>query len=164
MADLSPFPLDEGSTPDEELNAAAASALAAAGGTPSIDQEPEPLGMTWLFDFERGRFIRRGGAPLEVYGISSLAIWAQTAIRTPRLGFAVFSDEFGVDDPEGLVGHLDIAERIADYEESRREALTVHDRIADIANFVSSVDGDVVTVKFEIITDAGENLALEESI
>lgn len=160
MAETSLFPLDEGTTPDEELAAAAASARAAIEGFVAIEEPPEPLGMTWLFDFDAGRFVRRGGAPVEVYELNAIHIWAHAALRTARRAYSVFTDEFGMDEPQALVGLLAPAELLAEYEARIRAALIVHDRIATVTEFAATFVDDSVYITFTIFTDSGNSLPI----
>lgn len=87
-------------------------------------------------------------------------MWCEAALHTPLRGYSVFTDRFGMEDPDALVGVLDETELAADYEQRIKDALTVHDRIADVTEFSLEREGDVVTLSFAITTDAGQSQPL----
>jgi hypothetical protein len=68
---LLPFD-DEELTPEADIEAAAAGALADPEAPAPVEEAaPEPFGRTPLFDFERGRFVRQGTTPAGVTGFDA---------------------------------------------------------------------------------------------
>lgn len=123
---------DEGIEPEDDLAAAEASAL---------DDEPEeapedvvePFGSSWHFNFETGRFYRSGLEPKRVSGRDALAVWCDTVMHTARWAHPIFSAEFGMEEPEDIIGEATDAAVIAsDWLARLREALMVHDRIVGV--------------------------------
>lgn len=151
---------DEGLSPAEELQAAIAGAVAEPGAViPQAEEAPRPLGRTWVFDFEAGRFVRSGGSPAPTSGFGAVQQWVLMAAHTARYAHKVFSDEFGMERPEEGVGELSGTEIVSDYEQHLREAVLVHDRITALDKFVAAVDplsGDLIITYFEIVTDEEE--------
>lgn len=127
------LPAGEAPTPDEAVANAISQAIPSIAPVQGI--EPIPLGMSWLFDFQTGRMVRAGDAPMAVFGNDAVKMWAQMALRTARYAFAVFTDQFGMEDPEGLIGALNVTELLADYAARAIEALLVHDRISAVERF-----------------------------
>lgn len=150
------LPADDVLDPADDLGASAASALeqipAAAAAEPV-----EPLGRTWLFDYNAGRFVRDGTAPREVRSRQALGVWAGLALKTARGAHAVFSPQFGMDDPDGVIGAAaDAQDKANDWQADAIDALLVHDRIASIENVVVefAVDEGVFYVRsMDIYTD-----------
>lgn len=50
-------------------------------------------GKAFLYDFEKGDFIYRNGAPIEVVGISALRVWIEKVIRTEKFKFNIYQKE-----------------------------------------------------------------------
>lgn len=174
MADpsLPPSALDLGfellPADEEEVSPEAAAEAAAASSLddPTFelpDEPPEPFGRSWAFDWERGQFVRRGDSPAEVHELAALREWCLMAIYSERYGSAVFSDEFGMQSPDDLIGEAVVPEMLADWEQRLTEALLVHDRITSVENFEASFDPEtgVVTIEsFDVTTDEADALSL----
>lgn len=150
---------DEGVPPAADLDAAAASAVAA--DAPVVSAPPEPFGRTPLFDFEEGRYVRAGGSPVWVTGLRALEQWCLMAIHTARYAHPVFSARFGMDRPESPIGVVDVQEEMSDWGERLRDALLVHDRIVSVENYSAFFDApsQVVYFSFDVVTDEEERLA-----
>lgn len=163
MADLA-FPLvptEEGLSAEQDLEAAAASALA----PPEAEAEaiPAPYGRSWSFDFVERHMVRRGGSPAEVEGVGALIQWCLMAVYSVRYAHAVFSDNFGIEQPYDLIGLADPTPYVLDFERRLRAALTVHDRIVDVQNYKARYDPaqGVLTIEhFEVVTDEEQVIPL----
>lgn len=142
-------------SPEEDLEAAIASALAPEYA--EIPGEiPEPLGRTWAFDWDRGRFIRRGQAPAEVTGKDSVAQWVQMVVHTARFSHGVFSTEFGIEDVEDVIGRLPSGAVLSSYRDRLLRALLEHERITGLEDFKADYDPatDVIEIKqFVVVLD-----------
>lgn len=165
-----PFPLlpadDPASSPDEDLAASAAGALAPApAATPINAPAPIPFGKTWQFDFERGQFTHTGSSPTVVTGFSALEEWCQMAIHSARYAHEVFSDVFGMDEPDDLIGNFAIGEALADWQAALVDALMVHDRITSVENFdmVWDPSTGILTINsFDIVTDEDARVTVSD--
>lgn len=121
-----------------------------------VEDPPEPFGMSWAFDWSTGRFIRQGDSPAEVRDHDALREWCLAAAHCARFAHAVFSDDFGMERPDDIIGELEVAELISDYEQRLREALLVHDRVAGVENFDADWDpatGILTINSFDVLTD-----------
>lgn len=169
MADLD-FELipadDEGLSPAAELEASIAGAVAEPGAVvPLAEEAPVPFGRSWVFDFETGQFVRSGTSPTPTTGFGALEQWVLMAAHAARYAHAVFSDDFGMEEPESGIGELRTAEMVSDYEQRLREAVLLHDRITALQNFTASYDPSVgvLTISyFEIVTDEEEVVPLTD--
>ena len=125
---------DEELSPEEDLAAAAEAAVEDPFELEDLTEAPVPLGRTWAFDFERGRFLRYGGSPAAVTRESALTVWLLAAAYTAVGAHPIFPEEFGLERPYDPVGELDVTEAKSDLEERLREAWTQHDRVSDVVD------------------------------
>lgn len=147
-------------TAEEELAAAVESALApdypAVPGSP-----PEPLGRTWRFDWARGRFVSRGASPAETEGQGAVEEWCMMALSSARGAHPVFGPDFGMEDPEGLIGGIPSSAAMTSLEERMRTALLQHDRVTAVEEFEADYDpaSGVVTIRrFVVVLDEDDTL------
>lgn len=153
---------DPGSSAEADVEAAVASALAPDYAS-LPGSGPQPIGTTWLFDFEAGQMVRRGLAPAEARGLESVRIWVLTAMHTARWSSGLFSDAFGIEEPDDLLGDVDPFPALRRYEDRLRGALTVHDRITDVTDFVADFDpatGVITIENFDVVLDDQARLSL----
>lgn len=167
---VGPFSLipadDPQSTPDQDLSAAITGALSAPLSTIPVTPEPEqPLGRTWIFDFEAGQFARAGGSPAETNGLGAVEQWCQMAIKSARFAHPVFSQEFGMEEPDSIIGEFALGEALAEWEANLIEALLVHERITTVENFDLLWDpstGILTINSFDVITDEDEAFTVNQ--
>lgn len=153
-------------SPDDAVAASAAGALAdpTALATPIPDPPPIPFGRSWVFDWELGQFVV-AGAPDDTVGTGTLAQWCLCAIHTARYACPVFSDEFGTEDPDDLIGEFAAGTLLSDWQAAIVEALMVHDRITSVENFDASWDpaaGVLTVTSLDVITDEDQTVTLSD--
>lgn len=157
------LPSDEEVTPAADADAAAASALAASSPEAATPTPPEPFGRAPRFDFDRGRMVRSGSSPVWVTGHDALIQWCLMAFYSARYAHAVFTDEFGAEEPELVIGQAaDAAEAAGDLGEDLREAWLVHDRLTSVedfeASFVPLGGGLALVFSVTVVTDEDERI------
>jgi hypothetical protein len=141
-------------SPDLALEAALA---------PVVDLQPPevlPYGKGWAFDFVANEFFMHGSSPAAAYDTDNLVVWIEKCLRTARFTYPIYSDDFGVSDPTLLIGGPLQPETVAQWEQDVVEALTTHDRILDVVNFVYRQADDVLNILFEVILDGSETEVL----
>lgn len=126
-------------TPDEEL-----AGLVDPDAIPFAEvdtaDETSPIGKTWLFDFDNNTF---GTTAQPVDGITSVIMVAQVALRTQRLQHEILPDDFGMDDPDALIGKMDDPELRAYFMRDVEDTLiAAHDRITGVGDFLFLRDPD----------------------
>jgi hypothetical protein len=155
---------DEEVSAESELAAAVAGALEDPLLTPEITETPTPLGRSWAFDFEAGRFHRAGGSsPTEVRGETTLAQWILASLHTAAGAHASLPVGFGMEDPNDVIGYADPEEALADWEERVREALLMHDRIAAVDSIElewNASEGIIYLRRMDVILDEAEAVRL----
>lgn len=151
------LPADTASSPADDLAAAVAGALATPQSTlPVTPATPQPFGNSWEFDFEAGQFVRTGSSPKAAAEFAALEQWCLMAIFSARFAHPVFSDDFGMEEPDALMGEFAIGEALADWQQHLVEALLVHDRVTSIEDLDLSWDPStgVLTINaMTVVTD-----------
>lgn len=175
MADQT-FPEDAGFSlipaSDEDLISADAQ-LAAAETSVTDDpfsaaptQTPQiPFGRSWAFDRVTGRFIRIGGQPAEVRGVDALQEWIRNALATAQGACPIFSDDFGMEDPDDWIGVADPTDALSTFEPRAKEALRQHDRIVDLDLVSPEYDpstGIITIDNINVITDQDDAVPLQD--
>lgn len=158
-------PTDAAVTPEQDLSAAIASVLADPLDPREItDDAPQPLGRSWRFDYDAGRFVRAGAGPAAVSGADALVEWATTALHTARFAHPIYSEAFGRDRPNALIGEGVGDEQEADLGVGIRNTLLVHDRIAavEIGSIAFDPIAGILTISgLTIFTDEDDELNLD---
>jgi hypothetical protein len=158
--ELLPVAAGEALDADTALDAAEASVLDDPLRTTEPEDPPIPYGRTPAFDFASGRFIRVGdGATPWVSGRDALRQWFGAMLATGRGACPIFSDEFGIENPDDYIGGVDPDPELATLEDRLREGVQGHDRIEDIDDFEVSYDpseGVITLLDLTIITDEQE--------
>jgi hypothetical protein len=156
MAEDQLLPTDDLRAPEDDLAAAVAS---------TFDDDPDPgaappvipFGRSWAFDWIEGRFKRSGGAPAETRGLETLKEWLEMARRTARDAHECFSPAFGMEQPEGWKGTLDVDEAASDYGVRLEEAWLVHDRVASVEDYAAHFESDEQTIVIDDLTVRTDN-------
>lgn len=168
LGDFTLLPQDDPqSAPDDDLNAAVAGALALPDVTTPITATPAmPMGRSWQFDWTIGQFTRAGQSPADTEPqFGGLIEWCEMAIHAARYAHPVFSDRFGMEKPESLIGEFAQGEALVDWQRSLVEALLVHDRITAVANVKLRWDPTVGVLyidRLDIVTDEDQTVTVSD--
>lgn len=115
--------------------------------------EREPIGMSYLYDFQKGDFVLQNGRLVEVHGIDSLRVWVEKVLRTEYGRFRIYKEvEYGVI-LEDLIGSnypRDFVE--AEIEREVTTALLRHEHIISVENWDFERDGSTMRVWFTVVT------------
>lgn len=171
MAETDPaftlIPADEAVSPEDDLAAAVAARLENPFELAETPGTREPFGRTIAFDWERGVMKRNGVTPIWVSGHAALREWVMMVLHSAWLAHPVFSDEFGMEQPDGPLGEgslHDIDAAISDFGENFKEGVEVHDRVASLEDFEAEWledDGIVHIIGFTVTTDEDERVRFE---
>lgn len=164
--DFTLIPVDEEDfSADEEL-----AAFVDADTIPLLSAEPDerqPVGLTWLLDFDTGQL---GPRPQVVRGAQSVAMWAFVALRTQRDRHPMFSADFGMDEPDRLIGRVEDTARRAQYVADIKDTLGIHPNITNVGNFhfPSAEDPDddfrLVDLQMEIDGEEGSEEVILDNV
>jgi len=125
-----------------------------------LETEPQvySLGRSWLFDFGQFRFVTdrsRARAPARVTGIPQLQNWVEKAIYTSRGSLPIYSDDYGLEEPDLIIGSPFTSAAAASLRRRVEECVTFHPKIIGIDDFaaVPVEDGEAVDVSFRLQLD-----------
>jgi len=125
---------------------------------PDSENEPVPIGRTWLFDFNSGEFIMSGNAPKKSPNDEQIVLqqWIRRALSTERYGYIIYPDWFGIELNQvvsgtltGQAAHDHIATQV-------RETLIMHDRISDVIDIVATQENGILYVSMTVLLDREE--------
>lgn len=129
------------------------------------DDQPVPMGRSWAWDAEHERYVRQGTAPAEVRGRDALREWIYACLRTAQGVHPIFSDAFGIEDPDDWIGVVDPSDALATFEPRALDALTQHNRIEDLDELHATFDPSTGTITIEdlvVITDEAEAVPVSD--
>jgi len=110
----------------------------------------------YAWDFEKNDFKLKDGKFQIVEGTDALKIWIWKALKTSRLTYPIYSDNYG-QELEKLVGK-GLSKSLAESEAKRLtlECLKENEHILSIKNFKVSKKKDLLNITFTAVTDCGE--------
>lgn len=118
-------------------------------------------GTSFLYDFAKGDFIYRNGAPIKVTGIAALKVWIEKIIRTEKFKWGIYKDVdlgpqledlIGSNFPSGFI-QSEIKREISD-------ALLVNPYIDSIEDLTYELVDDRGTITFTVNSN-GELFGME---
>lgn len=110
-------------------------------------------GRTFLYDFKKGDFIYKNGAPVVVEGIKAIQVWIEKIIRTERFQFQIYEGvDYGVT-IEDLIGS-NLPRGFVESEMIRElsESILKNPYIADLKDWSFAVEESVWTISFTVVT------------
>jgi hypothetical protein len=127
--------------------------------------EPSAYGRTWKFDFATRRMVRQGQGVAQIQGIDTLRQWIELTISVAAGAHPIFPDDYGVDDPDLMVGEAYSPALEAEFAEQIREALLFHDKIKSVTGFRFEYNDEeaVLYYSFVVHTDEDDEEAIEIS-
>ncbi len=159
----SPFPTfelipaeDDEFTPDDEL-----AEFLDPDDIPEREEEQVtlPIGRNLVFDPNTGQL-----TDTWVTGDLSVVQIAQIALRVKRGIHGMFDNDFGMTDPDALIGYTDDIERRAAYQRDVSETLlSSHERITAVGDFLFLTDplSEIAEVDLSIEIDGDNEIRLE---
>jgi hypothetical protein len=109
----------------------------------------------YAWDFINNDFRLIDGKFVIVEGTEALKIWMWKALKTVKMTYSIYSDNYG-HDLDSLIGQ-GFSSGMIESEAKRLvwECISINTHITGIENFSASSDGDTLTVEFTAITDQG---------
>ncbi|MGE6629824.1 DUF2634 domain-containing protein [Bacillus sp. NPDC077027] len=122
------------------------------------EEEVEPS-TTYRIDFDKGRLTNE-----QISGLDAIRQYIYMTLRTERYAQAIYSHDVGTEIQE-LMTDEEATDEYKEMEIPRliEEALLIDERIDHVQDFELIKENDVLTVKFEVVTDEG-TLEIEEVI
>jgi len=121
---------------------------------------PRPFGRSWRFDFLTGQFVKDGTVPKVIYETDTLITWIEKTLRTARLAHPIYAEEYGVEEPDALIGEIPDDSNVQDHQEAITAALLYHDRIVAVESFdfVQDPFDESLYASFTVVLDAAPPL------
>lgn len=110
-------------------------------------------GRAFLYDFKKGDFIYKNGAPIEVTGIKALEVWIEKVIRTERFRFKIYEDiEYGVS-IEDLIGSM-LPRGFTESELKREltESILLNPFVEELTDWAFDINGSEWRITFTVVT------------
>lgn len=110
-------------------------------------------GRAFLYDFKKGDFIYKNGAPIEVTGIKALEVWIEKVIRTERFRFKIYEEmEYGVS-IEDLIGSM-LPRGFIESELKREltESILLNPFVEELTDWAFEIDGSEWRITFTVVT------------
>lgn len=138
------------------------------GDVEVTETEPAPVGRTWSFDFNAGRFVMQGRSPQTLRGDAALKAWIEKALHSVKGASVVHHPDYGMEMP--LSDYLSAdPEETFELEADIQTALTFHPAITGVEDIeiavVDSEDGDAtVEISFRALTGEGDGIPVETGV
>ena len=110
-------------------------------------------GRAFLYDFKKGDFIYKNGAPIEVTGMKALQVWIEKVIRTERFRFKIYEDiEYGVS-IEDLIGSM-LPRGFTESELKREltESILLNPFVEELTDWAFDINGSEWRITFTVVT------------
>lgn len=118
-----------------------------------FDDELEPIGKTFLYDFDKGDFVLRNGKLVELYELESLKMWILKVMKTESFRFRIYEgDQYGTT-IESLIGSsLPRAYIESEIEREVTESLLRSSYIERLEGWQFERDGKWMRIRFTVIS------------
>lgn len=130
------------------------------------ESEKYDLGVSYLFDFKKGDFVYKNGAPVEVTGIDALKVWISKMIHTEKHRFPVYEGadiEYGVTLEEYIVGKKYPTPFVqSEIKREITESLLLHPRISYLSDWSFTRGDDSLEIAFTVNLVDGQTFSIQE--
>lgn len=125
--------------------------------------DPYPYGKSWAWDFSARRFVKFGPNPAQTNDLDTLKSWIQKTMITGKGAHVIYTDDYGVENPDSLIGFASDPVAQNQWAINIKEALMRHDRITDVTDFKFHTEdgGESLFVDFSVTTDDNTTVDLE---
>lgn len=114
-------------------------------------------GRSFLYDFEKGDFVYKNGAPVVVEGKAALLMWAEKVIRTEKFRFNVHKGiDYGVKIEDLIGGRFPRAFAESEIMREITEALLKNEFIFDVSEWSFDYSDAQLIISFYMETAYGE--------
>lgn len=110
-------------------------------------------GRSFLYDFKKGDFVYKNGAPIEVTGMKALRVWIEKVIRTERFRFKIYEEiEYGVS-IEDLIGSM-LPRGFTESELKREltESILLNPIVEELTDWAFDINGSEWRITFTVVT------------
>ncbi|AVK82461.1 hypothetical protein C3943_02310 [Lysinibacillus sp. B2A1] len=113
-------------------------------------------GTTFLYDFKKGDYVYRNGAPIIVEGQKALEIWIEKVIRTERFKFRIYDNvEYGVTIEDLIGSNLPYSFLDSEMKRELTESILKNPLIENLSEWKFEREGSLWTITFTVETVDG---------
>lgn len=110
-------------------------------------------GTTFLYDFQKGDFIYKNGAPVVVHGQKALEIWIEKVIRTERFKFKIYENvDYGITLEDLIGSNLPQAFIESEIKRELTESILINPMIERLSEWSFEREGSLWTINFTVET------------
>ncbi|MGG2053110.1 DUF2634 domain-containing protein [Lysinibacillus pakistanensis] len=108
-------------------------------------------GTTFLYDFKKGDYVYRNGAPIIVQGQKALEIWIEKVIRTERFKFKIYDNvEYGVTIEDLIGSNLPYSFLDSEMKRELTESILKNPFIENLSEWKFEREGSLWTITFTV--------------
>ncbi|MEK5070790.1 DUF2634 domain-containing protein [Sporosarcina sp. FSL K6-1508] len=134
-------------------------------GEVEFEEELEPIGKTFLYDFDKGDFVMRGGKLVELFELDSLKMWILKIMKTESFRFRIYEETVYGTSIESLIGSsLPRAYIEAEIAREVTESLLLSPYINRLEGWQFERDGKWMRINFKVISPMYNTFDMEVSI
>lgn len=128
------------------------------------------LGVTFLFDYEKGDFVTENGSPVEVTDIEAVKAWITKLLKTEQNKYVAYEVTENEEYSYGTRLHqIAISYAATDYKKAEiirelEEKITMHPRIDSLMSFTFEQEDEHMTISFRVNLIDGESFEQEVSV
>lgn len=133
--------------------------------TEEILEDVQPIGKTFMYDFDKGDFVMRDGKLIELFGIESLKMWIMKVMKTERFRFRIYEGvDYGVTLEDLIGSNLPRAFVESEIEREVTESLLLNPYIEDVREWTFIRDGKWMRVSFTVISPMYNTFDVEVNV
>lgn len=130
-----------------------------------FEEELPPIGKTFLYDFDKGDFVMKGGKLVELSELDSLKMWIMKVMKSESFRFRIYDDTVYGTSIESLIGSsLPRAYIESEIEREVNESLLLSPYINRLEGWEFQRDGKWMRIKFTVISPMYNTFDMEVSI
>ncbi|MED0737858.1 DUF2634 domain-containing protein [Aneurinibacillus thermoaerophilus] len=128
------------------------------------------LGVTFLFDYEKGDFVLENGSPVEVTDIEAVKAWITKMLKTEQGKYEAYESELYAENPDYRYGtkireiaiqHIATDYKKAEIKRELEEKVTRHPRISFLSDFRFEQEDECMTIYFRVNLIDGDSFEYE---
>lgn len=130
-----------------------------------LEEELQPIGKTFLYDFNKGDFVMKGGKLVELFELDALKMWIMKVMKSESFRFKIYEDTAYGTSIESLIGSsLPRAYIEAEIEREVTESLLLSPYINRLEGWTFQRDGKWMRINFTVISPMYNTFNMEVSI
>lgn len=111
-------------------------------------------GTSFLYDFEKGDFVYKNGAPVVVTGVEAIRVWIEKVIRTDKFKFDIYKDgeeNYGVYIEDLLGSNFPKGFVESEMRRELTESILKNPYIEELIEWSFERDGSSLTINFTVV-------------